>query len=66
MSKTLNPVRWGKSRVCFALKKQAERLWTLGKSYARKGDEFAADNCFRLAKERAKEADDTAKQDDSI
>jgi hypothetical protein len=51
------PVRYGKTKLCFALKNQAEKMWALGKSYLRKNNQDAADNCFKMAREHDKEAD---------
>ncbi len=56
------PVRYGNTKICFALKSKAEKLWKLGRSYQRKRNQDAADNCFALAKETAKEADKIANQ----
>ena len=50
-------VMYGNTKVCFAFQSKAFRLWAMGKSYLRKNNQEAADNCFSLAKEAAKEAD---------
>jgi hypothetical protein len=57
-------IRYGRSRVCFALKSQAERLWALGKKYLKKGNYEAVNECRRIAFESAKTADFIAAQPD--
>ena len=59
------PVLYGRSRECFALKAQAERLWNLARKYAKKGNIEAVNECKRLAFESAKTADFIASQTDT-
>lgn len=51
------PVHYGRTKLCFALKAQAERFWLLARKYQRKGNFEAVNACRQFAFESAKEAD---------
>jgi hypothetical protein len=59
------PVHYGRTKVCFALKAQAERLWLLARKYQRSGNVVAVNECRRLAFESAKSADIIASKPES-